>query len=112
MIGFSISSLFVQQDQPWQYAFYLQSALLVPVVLTFASIPSRYFELENANKLKIKIQQEFLEKLLRYLEKDDNSKKLIPDTMRDTYQKEIDDFGIMVEQNCEKLLEDQNIERR
>ena len=74
--------------------------------MIFASMPSRYFELENANKLKMKIQQEFLDKILRYSEKDQNDKKAIPSKnyQRDSFQMEIDRFGVKVDKVCEKLL--------
>jgi dipeptide/tripeptide permease len=62
VIGFSLTSIMVQK-KTWKWSFYIQSLGLVPSIIGFILIPSKYFEVENAQKYKNQINFEIIAKL-------------------------------------------------
>jgi len=51
------------QKKTWEWSFYIQSIGLMPCILGFSLVPSKYFEVENAQKQKTLCSVAIMEKL-------------------------------------------------
>lgn len=54
LLGYIVAAAFISNGHDWRWAFYLQAAVVVPIVLSMLIVPLRYMDLEKDSNKKIR----------------------------------------------------------